>query len=50
MKGVHEAAKATGEFIGNKIIDKIVKAKLVIDEKSRNVKEIIIPPEMTHYY
>ena len=40
-KVVHKAVKATGESIGNKIEDKVVK----IDENSRNVDEIIIPPE-----
>ena len=52
-KLVHKAAEATGEFIGNKIVDtvaksydnKIVKPKLVIDENPRNAEEIIIPPE-----
>ena len=44
-KVVDEAAEATGEFIGNKIADKIVKPKHVIDENPRNVEEIIIPPE-----
>ena len=34
--------KATGEFIGNKIADKIVKEKSVPDENSRNVEEIVI--------
>ena len=41
----HKASEATGEFIGNKIANKIVKPKLVIDENSRNVEEIIIPTE-----
>ena len=40
-KVFHKAAEATGEFIGNKIADKIVKT----NENSRNVKEIIIPPQ-----
>ena len=44
-KGVHKATEATNEFIGNKIADKIVKAKPVIDENSRNIEEIIILPE-----
>ena len=35
----HKAAEATGEFIGNKIADKIV------DANSRNAEEIVIPPE-----
>ena len=41
----HEAAEATDEFIRNKIDDKNVKPKLVIDENSRNVEEIAILPE-----
>ena len=43
-KVAHKAAKATGEFIGNKIADKIVKPKPMLDEKSRDVKEIVTPP------
>ena len=41
----HEAAEATGEFIGNKIADKTLTPKLVLDENSRNVKEMVILPE-----
>ena len=41
-KVVHEAAEATGEFLGNKIADKILKPKYVIDENPRNAGEIII--------
>ena len=41
----HEAAEATGEFIGNKIADKTLKPKPVLDVNSRNVKEMIILPE-----
>ena len=44
-KIVHKAAKATGQFIGNKIANKIVKLKTVIDEHSRNAEKIVIPPE-----
>ena len=40
-KLVHKAAEATGEFIGNKIADKIANP----DENSRNVEETIIPSE-----
>ena len=36
---VHKAAEATDEFIGNKIADKIVKTKHVIDENPRNVEK-----------
>ena len=42
-KVVHKAAEARGEFIGNKIADKIVKPTHVIDENRINVKEIVIP-------
>ena len=41
----HKVAEAAEEFIGNKIANKIVKPKPVPDETSRNVEEIIIPPE-----
>ena len=44
-KVVHEKAEATGDFIGDKIADKIVKPKPVSDANSRNVEEIVIPPE-----
>ena len=44
-KVAHKAAEATGEFIANKIADKFVKLKLVPDVNSRNVEEIVIPPE-----
>ena len=44
-KVVHKAAEATGEFIGNKVADKIVKPKPAPEANSRNKKEIIIPPE-----
>ena len=36
---------ATGEFIGNKIADKVVKSKPVSGASSKNVEEIVIPPE-----
>ena len=42
---VQETAEGTGEFTENKIADKIVKAKPVIDENPKDVEEIIIPPE-----
>ena len=44
-KVFHKAAEATGEFLIIKIADKVLKQKPVIDENSRNVEEIIIPPE-----
>ena len=45
-----KAPEATGEFRGNKIVNKIVKPKLVIDENSRNVEEMIIPTEKRKIY
>ena len=42
---IHKAPKITGEFLGNKIDDKIVKLKLVSDGNLRNVEETIISPE-----
>ena len=44
-KLVHKAGEATGEFLQNKIADKTVKPKLVHDENSRNIEEIVIAPE-----
>ena len=44
-KVVHKAAEAKGEYIGNKIADKIGKPKDVIDKNPRSVKEIIISPK-----
>ena len=43
-KVVLKAAEATGEFIENKIADKIVKPKPFPAENSRNVLRIVIPP------
>ena len=37
------AAEKTCKFMGNKIPEKIVKPKLVIDENLRNVEKRIIP-------
>ena len=45
QKSSRKTAEATGEFIGNKTADKIVKTKPVIDKNSRNIDEIIFPPE-----
>ena len=41
---VDNAAEATVKFMGNKIAEKIVKPKPVIQENLRNVEGIIIPP------
>ena len=38
----HKVAEATGEFIGNKITDKIVKPNPLAAVNSINVEEIII--------
>ena len=42
---IHKAAEATGQFIGSKITDKIVKPKPVPEVNSRHIEEIIIPSE-----
>ena len=39
---VHRAAEAASVFLGNKITNKIVKAKQLIDDNPSNVEEIII--------
>ena len=44
-KVVHKTAEAKGEFIGNKIGEKIPKPKPVSEANSRNAEEIKIPPE-----
>ena len=44
-KIVHKTAEPTGELIGNKIAEKIVKQKPAPDVNLRNVKEIAILPE-----
>ena len=44
-KVVHKTAEATGELIGNKVAEKIVKPTTVPDEDAENVEEIVIPPE-----
>ena len=45
-KEVHKAAEPTGEFIGNKIAEKIVNAKPLPAENSGNVEKLIILPEI----
>ena len=45
LKVAHKAAEATGAFTGNKIADKIVRPKSMLDMNSRNVEEIINLPE-----
>ena len=45
VKVVHKASEATGEFTGNKIAEKIVKAKPVPDTNFRDFEKLIIPPE-----
>ena len=37
-------AEATGEFIGNKSVDKVVKSKPSPKKNSKNVEETVIPP------
>lgn len=43
-KVVPKTAEETGEWIGNRIAEKIVKPNLA-DENSRNAEEVVIPPE-----
>ena len=50
IKVVHKTAEGTAEFIGNKIADKIVKPNPVLTDNSRNVEEIVIPPEKNKKY
>ena len=44
-KVFYKADEATGELIGNRVVDKIVKPKPVPDAKLRNAEKIVIPPE-----
>ena len=44
-KVIHKTAEATEELIENKIAEKIVKPKPLPEANSRNVEEIVIPPE-----
>ena len=46
LKIVHDSTDATGELIGTKIPDKIVKPKPVPEVNSRNVEKIVIPPQI----
>ena len=48
-KVVHNTAAATGELIGNKIAEKIVKSKAVLDVNLRNVEEII-EKQQKHFF
>ena len=49
-KVVHKTTEEKGELIGNKIAEKIGKPKSVPDENSRNVEEVVIPPEKRQDY
>ena len=44
-KVVHKATEVTGDFIGNKSADRIVKSKPLPAENSIDDEEIINPPE-----
>ena len=44
-KLVHKTSEETGEFIGNKNTEKMVKLIPTLDMNSRNIKKIVIPPE-----
>ena len=41
----HKAAEGTDKFLGNKIVDKIVKPKTAPKENLKVVKKIIVTPE-----
>ena len=41
---VHKITETKGELVGNKIVEKIVKLKLVPNENSKSVEEIFILP------
>ena len=41
----HKAAEGTDKFLGNKIVDKIVKPKTAPNENLKVVKKIIVTPE-----
>ena len=43
QKSSRKTTEITGELIGNKITEKIVKQKPVSKENSRNVEKIVIP-------
>ena len=43
-KVAQKETEAAGEFIGNKIVDKIMKLKPAIDESSRNSEKLVILP------
>ena len=45
IKVVHKTAEATGELRGNNITEKVVKAKPVSDENSRNSRNKYSPRE-----
>ena len=42
---VNKTDEATGELIGNKIADKIVKPKPIYDVKPSDVEEVVLLPE-----
>ena len=42
---VHKTAETAGELIGDKFAKEMVNPKPPIDENSRNVEEMNIPPE-----
>ena len=50
MSFARKVVHKTGEFIGNKVADKILKPKHVIDGNSRNVKKINISAKKEKKY
>ena len=45
QKVTQKAAEATGELIGHRIVNKVIKPKPVPDVNSRNAEKITIRPE-----
>ena len=44
-KVVHKASEAIGEFVGDKILNKIMKPKFLFGENPRNIEKMVIPPD-----
>ena len=49
-KAVHKTSAAKAELLGYRVTSKIVEPKSVREANSRNVEEIVIPPEKIKKY
>ena len=47
---IHKIAEATGKFRGDKNTEKIMKLKPMPDINSRNIRDIVTPPEKRRKY